>query len=341
MSQIQLQQIYKSFQDKKILNDMNLSIEEGEMISLLGPSGCGKTTTLKIIAGLMEPDQGDILINNQSVLNIPVEKRGAVIVFQDYLLFPHLTVEGNIEFGLKMAKVDKKIRKEKVKEMLSLMELDGQQHKYPNELSGGQRQRVALARALAVEPKVLLLDEPFSNLDLRLRETMREFVCSIQRKLKITTILVTHDKDEALMTSDKIAIMLEGEIKQYGTPLELYKKPISEEVANFFGETNYIIGKVEDGIFKSPLGNFRTTLQNTVKLKAMIRPEEIEVVPEYQEANTKGIITRSRYAGDRMHYRISLKGMEIKSISTAKEIFDVGEEVSLRIDSKSMIFYEI
>ncbi|MCC5910491.1 MAG: ABC transporter ATP-binding protein, partial [Clostridiaceae bacterium] len=202
MSEIVLKGISKTFQDKKILDQIDITIGEGEMISLLGPSGCGKTTTLKIIAGLIDPDEGELLLNNKSVLKIPVEKRGAVIVFQDYLLFPHLTVEGNIEFGLKMAKINKNVRKEKTKEMLALMELEGQGHKYPNELSGGQRQRVALARALAIEPKVLLLDEPFSNLDLRLRETMREFVCRIQKKLNITTVLVTHDKEEALMTSD-------------------------------------------------------------------------------------------------------------------------------------------
>ncbi|SFI27741.1 iron(III) transport system ATP-binding protein [Tindallia magadiensis] len=339
MSQIQLKGLYKKFQDRYVLKNINLSIKKGEFISLLGPSGCGKTTTLKAIAGLLEPDAGDILVNERSVLNIPVEKRGAVIVFQDYLLFPHLTVEKNIEFGLKMAKVNKRIRREKTGEMLHLMELDGQQHKYPDELSGGQKQRVALARALAIEPKVLLLDEPFSNLDLRLRETMREFVCSIQKKLNITTVLVTHDKDEALMTSDKIAVMLDGEIKQYGTPTELYQHPNAEEVANFFGETNYILGEVKDEIFKSPLGNFKATLQNTAITKAMIRPEEVEVLSKDEEGNLKGIVTGNRYAGDRIYYTISLKGIEIKSISTPNKTFRIGEEVTLRIHEENMVFY--
>ncbi len=181
MSQIQLKNISKHFEGKQVLKDINLFVKEGEMVSLLGPSGCGKTTTLKILAGLIEPDCGDILINGDSVLNIPVERRGVVIVFQDYLLFPHMTVEENVAFGLKMAKVKKSKRIKRVRDMIDLVQLNGHEKKYPRELSGGQRQRVAIARALAIEPRVLLLDEPFSNLDTRLRETMREFVCQIQK----------------------------------------------------------------------------------------------------------------------------------------------------------------
>ncbi|MCC5910742.1 MAG: ABC transporter ATP-binding protein, partial [Clostridiaceae bacterium] len=185
-----------------------------------------------------------------------------------------------------------------------------------------------------------LLDEPFSNLDLRLRETMREFVCRIQKKLNITTVLVTHDKEEALMTSDKIAVMLEGEIKQFGTPMELYKKPISEEVANFFGETNYIMGKVEDGVFISNLGDFKVNLKNTLNSKVMIRPEEIEIASKNQFTGAKGKIILRRYAGDRIYYTILVKGIEIRCISRAKETFDIGEEVSLNMNTDSMVFYE-
>ncbi|MEG1647124.1 MAG: ABC transporter ATP-binding protein, partial [Clostridia bacterium] len=203
-------------------------IKEGEIVSLLGKSGCGKSTTLQIIAGLIQPDSGDILFNQSSVLNVCTQKRNAVIVFQDYLLFPHMTVYENIEFGLKMKGEKKYIRKLKVYKLIELVKLKGFEEEYPSQLSGGQKQRVAIARTLAINPKVLLLDEPFSNLDINLRNEMREFVLDLQKKLKITTILVTHDKEEALMMSDKIAVMIDGSINQFDTPINLYKKPTSK-----------------------------------------------------------------------------------------------------------------
>ena len=214
MSHVKLINLTKHFDKVEVLKNINLDIKEGEIVSLLGPSGCGKSTTLKIIAGILELDDGDILFDEKSVKNIPTGKRDASIVFQEYLLFPHMNVFENIEFGLKMKKVNKKDRKEKVEELIDLVKLRGYEDKYPSELSGGQQQRVAIARTLAINPKVLLLDEPFSNLDINLRNEMREFVLSLQKKLQITTILVTHDKEEALMMSDKIAVMLNGEIKQ-------------------------------------------------------------------------------------------------------------------------------
>ncbi|QEK12985.1 ABC transporter ATP-binding protein [Crassaminicella thermophila] len=340
MSGIELRNISKSFEHKQVLDNINLSVKEGEMVSLLGPSGCGKTTTLKMIAGLIHPDSGDILFNNKSVLDVPVEKRGAVIVFQEYLLFPHLTIEENVGFGLKMAKVKKLKQKEIVKKMLDLVQLNGYERKYPNELSGGQRQRVAIARALAIEPKVLLLDEPFSNLDTILRANMREFICNIQKSLNITTILVTHDKEEALMTSDKIAVMLRGKIRQFGTPTQLYERPVTPEVANFFGEKNYIVGNIENGIFKSKLGAFETTFDKYSVVKAMIKPEEIEVLPKDIPTGVKGKIILRRYAGDRVYYTISVNGVQLKSISNTKKIFDINEEVSLKIDVDKAVFYE-
>jgi len=230
MSEVKLVNLSKSFDGRNVLDNINLTIPEGKLVSLLGPSGCGKSTTLKIIAGLITPDSGDILFNDNSIVNVPTEKRDAVIVFQDYLLFPHMTVYDNIDFGLKMRKEKKNIRKERVNKLIELVQLNGYEKKYPSELSGGQKQRVAIARSLAVNPKVLLLDEPFSNLDIRLRDNMREFVLDIQKKLNITTVLVTHDKEEALVMSDKVAIMLDGKIKQFGTPNEIYENPSSIEV---------------------------------------------------------------------------------------------------------------
>ena len=255
MSKITVKNIEKSFGKGKVLNHINFEVDDGKVVSLLGPSGCGKTTTLKVIAGLLQPDAGDIFIGNENITKWSPEKRETVIVFQDHLLFPHLNVEQNIGFGLKMAKKPKKEIRDRVEEMLDLVRLKGYNRKYPSELSGGQQQRIALARALAVTPKVLLLDEPFSNLDPKLRQEIRELTFEIQRNLHMTTILVTHDKEEALMSSDKIAFMLDGQIKQFGTPEELYQRPNSVEVAQFLGEKNFIGGRIQNGKFQSEILN--------------------------------------------------------------------------------------
>ena len=257
MSSVKLVNITKSFDEKIVLQDINIDIKDGELVSLLGVSGCGKSTTLQLIAGLINPDSGDIIFNDKSVLNTPTGKRDAVIVFQDYLLFPHMSVYENIEFGLKMKNINKKIRKDKVNELIKLVKLNGYENKYPSELSGGQKQRVAIARTLAINPKILLLDEPFSNLDINLRNEMRDFVLNLQKKLNITTILVTHDKEEALIMSDKIAVMVNGKIEQFDKPEILYQKPRTKSVANIFGERNYIKGKIENEVFHdTPMGSF-------------------------------------------------------------------------------------
>lgn len=338
MSRIQLQNISKSFNSKKVLENVSFVVEEGELVSLLGPSGCGKTTTLKIIAGLLNPDEGDILFGTNSMLKVPVEKRGAVIVFQDYLLFPHLNVEENIGFGLKMAKVNKEIRNKQVKKMLELVKLEGYGKKFPHELSGGQKQRVALARALAIEPKVLLLDEPFSNLDMRLREDMRDFMLGLQRKLCMTTILVTHDKEEALMTSDKIAVMLGGKIKQIGAPFDLYQNPCSPEVADFFGEKNYIDGSIVDGYFVSSIIKFKTNAPDKLKKRAMIKPEEVKILPP-GKTDTMGVVSTKRYAGDRIYYTVKVGDTDLKLIAGPDKVFRVEDEVSILIDYEKVIFF--
>lgn len=335
---IRLENIDKSFADKKVLENICLQVKKGELLSLLGPSGCGKTTSLKIIAGLLKADKGDILIEGKSVLKTPVEKRGAVIVFQDYLLFPHMTVGDNIGFGLKMARVNKDTIEKKVKNMVKLVDLEGHENKYPEELSGGQQQRVALARALAIEPKVLLLDEPFSNLDSRLREDMRDFTLGIQKKLNITTILVTHDREEALMSSDKIAIMLDGKIKQIGRPRELYDRPNSIGVANFFGEKNYIAGRIKNGTFISDLISFKTREKDTGQARAMVKPEDIKIGPP-EEGRLKGLVTRSSYAGGRTYYRVQVGGMELRIVGQDPVVYKVGQEVALNINPENIVIF--
>lgn len=335
MSKIELVSASKKFDKEDILKSVNLTIENGELVSLLGPSGCGKTTTLKLISGLLGLDGGDIRFDGESVKGVSPEKRGAVIVFQDHLLFPHMTVEKNIDFGLKMIKKDRKYREQKVKEMLKLVKLEGFEKKDPSELSGGQKQRVAIARALAVEPKVLLLDEPFSNLDTGLKESMRAMVSEIQSKLKITTVLVTHDKEDAMMMSDRIAIMMDGELIQVGTPMELYERPNSPQIASFFGDASYMDGISTDGIVATDLGEFEIDVENG-EVKLMIRPEDIEISAKRQDA-ISGTVSSRRYAGDRNHYIICSRGIKLKCAAEKDANFEVGEEVSIEFKRERII----
>lgn len=340
MWSIEIKNLHKSFDDKKVIKDLSIKINKGELVSLLGPSGCGKSTTLKIIAGLIKPEVGEVYIDEECVMDVPVEKRGAVIVFQDSLLFPHMTVYENISFGLRMARTKKDIIKKKVDEIIELVQLSGLEDKYPSELSGGEKQRTALARALAVDPKVLLLDEPFSSLDIRLRDSMREFVYELQRRLKITTILVTHDKEEALMLSDRIALILNGELVQYGTPDEIYNFPISKKAADFFSENNYLTGEMEGNIFKCLFGGFKVEVYKSGNVEAMIRPESISLHKKKVESKISGIITKKRYAGDRVYYNISIQNNEFKCIDTSKDSYQVGEEVEIKIDFNKVVFYQ-
>jgi ABC-type Fe3+/spermidine/putrescine transport system ATPase subunit len=228
-----LDRLTAGYGEDPVLRDFTLDVAGGELVALLGPSGCGKTTVLKIIAGLLQPVSGEVRFNGESVLRVPAEKRGAVMVFQKPLLFPYLTVAENVAFGLKMRRSDK-IR-ERVSEMVRLLQLEGYEARRPSELSGGQEQRVALARALVTEPRVLLLDEPFSALDENLRTELRLQIRELQKRLGITTIFVTHDQVEAAMVSDRIALLLNGRVEQVGAPRDFYTSPSTVEVARFFG----------------------------------------------------------------------------------------------------------
>ena len=275
-----------TLQKKEILHGITLDIKEGEFISLLGESGCGKTTLLKCIAGFLEVKQGNIHIQGKSVMNVPPEKRGTVIVFQDLRLFPHMTVEKNIMFPMELQKIPKKVQKETVKKLLENVQLEGFEKRKMREMSGGQMQRVAIARALAANPKVLLLDEAFSGLDENLRAEMRSLVKRLHEEWNITTILVTHDKREALQISDRIALMSEGKILQYAPPKEIFCYPSSKNVAEYFGEVNYISGTVENGRFISDLFERDIDLPNG-EYEAMIRPSSVSITKNgnYQVAD--------------------------------------------------------
>ncbi len=269
-----------SLQKQEILHRISLKAEEGEFLSLLGESGCGKSTLLKCIAGLLDADSGAILLNGESLLKKPPEKRGAVIVFQDLRLFPHMTVEQNITFPMEIKKIPKRQQRDTAERLLKEVQLAGLGNRKIRELSGGQMQRVALARALAAEPALLLLDEPFSGLDERLRLEMGGLVKKIHRERGITTILVTHDKREALQLSDRIVLMSGGRSLQQGTPRELFYQPASKEAAEYFGKVNYLRGDIQGNLFTNEW--FKIPLSGSGSVKSgdgevMVRPFSVRI----------------------------------------------------------------
>ncbi len=305
------------------VDNINLDIPSGRLVAFLGPSGCGKTTTLKMIAGLIHPTAGHISFDGKNVLPIPAERRGAVMVFQNYLLFPYMTVGQNVGFSLKMRRVKKSIIDRKVQEMLELVKLPDIAHRRPRQLSGGQQQRVALARALITEPNVLLLDEPLSNLDAHLRDEMRELILTIQRDLGVTTIFVTHDQEEAVLLADQIALIFDGVLQQYVPPSEFYQRPISEAVARFFGGVNFIPGTYAGDWIETPVGRFafstpgkEQTSKGSVALT--IRPEQIELGGSETDINAvRGRIRDCIYVGTYTRYKIMLGDFEVEAIRNA------------------------
>jgi putative spermidine/putrescine transport system ATP-binding protein len=244
MSSVTLQSLSKSFSDHVAVRDFSLEIADGEFLVLLGPSGCGKTTTLRMIAGFVEPSTGRIRFGGRDVTDLPPYNRNTGLVFQGYALFPHLTVFENVAFGLRMRKLDAAAIEKRTLDALRLVRLEGLAQRMPKQLSGGQQQRVALARALVIEPEILLLDEPLSNLDAKLREEVRVEIRQLQRRLGLTTVMVTHDQEEALSVADRLVVMSNGEIQQIGTQRELYNHPRNSFVASFIGRTNFFPGEV-------------------------------------------------------------------------------------------------
>lgn len=313
-SSLRVEKIDKSFGQFKALKDITLEINKGEFFSLLGPSGCGKTTLLRIIAGFEDPSNGLVYIDDTNVIPLPANKRHVNTVFQNYALFPHLTVFENVAFPLRLKKESEKTIKSRVTEYLELVKLPSEMSKYPTQLSGGQKQRVAIARALINQPSVLLLDEPLSALDAKLRQHMLIELDAIHDKIGITFIYVTHDQQEALSVSDRVAVMNEGSVLQIGSPSEIYESPSNGFVARFIGETNFINGKVieiKDSRFASVevdgLGLIDVYLDKTAvpgdKVKVSIRPEKIRVTKEKPRESTpfinvlKGIVDEIIYTG--------------------------------------------
>ena len=302
---IDLKNISVKFGDNQVLKDLNLYIRDKEFITFLGPSGCGKTTTLRIIAGFIEPDEGEVIFEGKKINGVPPHKRQVNTIFQRYALFPHLNVYENIAFGLRIKKVPEKQIKETVEEMLALVNLKGFNKRNINSLSGGQQQRVAIARALAVNPRVLLLDEPLGALDLKLRKDMQHELKNIQQQLGITFIYVTHDQEEALSMSDTVVVMDSGVIQQIGTPLDIYNEPKNAFVADFIGESNILDGVMLDDCLVEFSGHrFECLDKGFAKNEAVdvvVRPEDVDVVP-VEKGMLKGEVTSVTFKG--VHFEI-------------------------------------
>ena len=365
MADIRLLNVTKQFGSVLAIDDITLEVHSGELVALLGPSGCGKTTTMRSIAGLERPERGDIFIGNRAMKGVAIHKREVGMVFQDYALFPHLTIQENIAFGLKMRKIPARLAQGKIDEVLKLTrlaELPGIGERYPHQLSGGQRQRVALARALVTEPKVLLLDEPFGALDKKLRERLQVELRLLQQQLGITTVFVTHDQEEALTLADRIAVMRGGRIEQIGAPSEIYEAPRSRFVADFIGVSNFFEGQVERAgngalrvhtargmamSIKSPAGR---DIQAGDTLQLALRPEKVSLAaserkrkPDAHAATIQHIV----YLGTATHYYVNTESgediiayVQNQDMTHGRHQFQIGDAVSLSWKPENVLVLE-
>lgn len=339
---IRLENLTKRYQEVTAVDHLNLEIEDGDLVCLLGPSGCGKSTTLSIIAGLEQATEGNIYFDEENVGGLEAEERDIGMVFQDYALYPHMTVQENIAFPLKMQGWKKKDRIEKVKEAAKMLQIEEYLKRKPGKLSGGQQQRVAIARAIVKNPKILLLDEPLSNLDARLRIELRDEIRRVQKQLGITTIFVTHDQEEALSISDKILLMEKGKISQYSSPKEMYMEPQNVFAAKFLGNPpmNFVPGeKVEDGICLL-LGDENVTVKKGTiheagELKGSvcvgIRPEALELCSTEEEEAISGVITGIQTLGKDMYIHFRAGEQVLTACVGWEKTFSEGERVSFRV----------
>ncbi len=325
---IRLDGVTKRFGDVAAVDSASLCVARGEVVALLGPSGCGKTTLLRLIAGFERPDGGSVTVDGRLVASpaawIAPEARRVGMVFQDYALFPHLTVAGNVGFGL-----PRRTRASRVPELLAIVGLDGLERRYPHELSGGQQQRVALARALAPSPELVLLDEPWSNVDPFLRESLRAEVAEIIRPLGVTVLLVTHDREEAFTLADRIALMRDGSVVQEGTAEELYFAPATRWAAEFVGAANVLSGRIVAGRVETAIGTFPA---NGASLRSdaqvLVRPELLELEPSPAGA---GEVVAREFRGHDVFYRVLLDGVELVSQRPSTEVVDLGSRVAIRV----------
>ena len=345
-----LEKIFRSGKESVTAVDkVNLEVKEGELVTLLGPSGCGKTTALRMISGFELPTSGKIFIDGEDVTTTPPNQRPTTMVFQNYALFPHMTVYQNIAYGLKIHRIAEKDIRERTENIMNLVGLKGLHKRSPAQLSGGQQQRVSLARSLIMEPKVLLLDEPLSNLDAKMRVSTRLEIRKIQQRVGITSVYVTHDQEEAVTLSDRVVIMNAGKIQQIGTPQEIYAHPVDYFVADFIGKANFLEGRVANILsqeeievdikgVKYKVSIPKNTFSEGDRVFLVIRPESAELEPKKSGA-INGVISQVIYLGSRMVYEIKVeKNFLTVEITNPQEhkIYSIGEEVSVILKEKSL-----
>lgn len=332
---VNIDHVVKRYGDFTAINDMSFIIKDGEFFTLLGPSGCGKTTLLRMIAGFNSIEEGTIYFNDTPINNISPHKRDIGMVFQNYAIFPHLSVYENVEYGLKNRNVPAKERHDKIIKALETVQIEHLKDRMPEKLSGGQQQRVALARAIVIEPKILLMDEPLSNLDAKLRVHMRNVIKKLQRQLNITTVYVTHDQEEALAISDRIAVMDKGEIMQLDTPTAIYQKPENEFVANFIGMSNFIeTQNLHDGNYQIADYTFKAPIKkiDDPSIMLSVRPEHVIISDDLNGPGIKGDITLSVFLGDFIYYEIELEtGQIIEAHEYTQNKKDIREEGPIKV----------
>jgi putative spermidine/putrescine transport system ATP-binding protein len=350
VSRIMLKDVVKRYDSSIAVSQMSLEIGDGEFIALLGPSGCGKTTTLRMIAGFIDASEGQIFFGDQDVTSVPANKRNTGMVFQGFALFPHMTVEQNVAYGLEMRRVAKDEIRQRVAKVLELVQLGGFAKRMPRQLSGGQQQRVALARALVINPHVLLLDEPLSALDAKLRHEVRLQIRHLQQSLGLTTVFVTHDQEEALSLADRLVVMNAGRIEQIGSPADLYERPATPFVADFIGKTNFFKGTQTGSTFVTDFGlSLRVAKENGAATLLGVRPEKIQIVPQGSAGSSANVIDGRvllvSYLGPSTEYRVTIAEGRHVLIQEANrdnaEKLAVGQPVSLVIPPECCFLYEV
>ena len=343
-AEVKFENITKKFNETVAVDNVSCIFEAGTLTTLLGPSGCGKTTSLRIIAGLERATSGKILVDNEDVTILPATDRDVSMVFQSYALFPHMSVIENVSYGLKMINVNKEEYTEKALETLKLVNLDGYENRMPSELSGGQQQRVAVARAIVLKPKVLLFDEPLSNLDAKLRRQVREDIREIQQKLGVTTIYVTHDQEEALAISDKVIVMNKAVIAQQGSPKDLYNFPKNKFVANFIGDANDVSAEIinkQSDTYELKLAEMSVKIKSNQDLNGKVtlalRPEKIKIKRNNDNNCIHATIKNASFVGSSYQYILNSKIGNLYVVSgDTNDVFKVGEEVFLSINAKDI-----
>lgn len=357
---ISIQNVLKKYDKTTIIPNLSLEIKNGEFFTLLGPSGCGKTTLLRMIAGFNTIESGTIKFDNEIINDIPAYKRNIGMVFQNYAIFPHMTVRENVEYGLKLRKEPKQSMKNKVDEILSIVKIEEYQNRLPEHLSGGQQQRVALARAIIISPNVLLMDEPLSNLDAKLRIEMRDVIREIQKHIGITTVYVTHDQEEALVISDTIAVMNKGVIQQIGKPTDIYSRPVNTFISTFIGHSNLFNARIlkensktfvcfMNG-YKFEINNIIDTVKHDDKVIVSIRPEEFYISDDKDNAVKTKILSKT-FLGKYINYSLYFEKDEIlenqssieysQSSSSDEKVYDIGETLYLKPNIKKINIFDI